>query len=136
MLLLKGMLKNMKKTKILDANAILRYILYDIPEQADIIENIIKDEIFILPEVIMEVIFALYKFYKIPRKEVSEEILRFLIEVNCDNKIIINAVKNFGIINLDFVDCLLLEYSRDNKYKIVTFDKDLIKFINKRVQHD
>ena len=122
---------------ILDANAILRYILSDIPEQAHITKmRLQNDEVLILPEVAMEVIFAMRKFYKIPRTEISEELLKFLAEVSCGNKILINAVKTFGIVNLDFVDCLLSEYSQENEYEIFTFDEDLIKYINKKVHHD
>ena len=83
----------MLKEIIFDANAILRYILNDIPEQADITENILQNnKIFILSEVVAEVIFVMFKFYKIPRNEVASEVIKFLNEVKCDNKILIKVV--------------------------------------------
>ena len=121
----------MQKTIILDANAILRYILDDIKEQADIVQEILlNEEILILPEVIAEVIYVMYKIYKIPRDNILEYINNFLNDAKCGNKILINAVKTFGGRNFDFVDCLLFEYSKQKGYEVFTFDKDLNKLIN------
>lgn len=132
------MLKNTRKIKILDANAVLRYVINDIPEQAEIVKRILRScKVLILPEVIMEIVFVMYKFYKIPRTEIAKELFNFLTEIRCDNIILINAVKNFGVLNLDFIDCLLLEYSQENQYEVFTFDEKLIKTIQKlRGQND
>ena len=120
----------MKKIIILDANAILRYILDDIKEQADTVQEILQnEEILILPEVIAEVIYVMYKIYKIPRGNVLEYINNFLNDAKCDNQILINAVKIFGGKNFDFVDCLLYEYSKQKDYEVFTFDKDLNNLI-------
>jgi predicted nucleic acid-binding protein len=48
---------------ILDANAILRYVIDDIKEQADAVENILQDnDVLILPEVMAEVVYVLTKW--------------------------------------------------------------------------
>jgi len=120
----------MPKIIILDANAILRYIIDDIKEQADIVQGILQNrEFLILPEVIAEVIYVMLKIYIIPRDNVSEYIKNFLTDAKCGNKILINAVKIFGDKNFDFVDCLLFEYSKQEDYEVFTFDKELNKFI-------
>ena len=125
------LLKNMKKTIILDANAILRYIIDDIKEQADIVQEILQnEEVLILPEVIAEVIYVMTKYYNYPRNKVSDYIIEFLEDSECNYQNLINAVKTFGGKNLDFVDCLLYEYSKQKDYEVFTFDKDLNKLIN------
>ena len=125
----------MNKITILDANAILRYILYDIPEQAHATKEIlINGEVLILPEVIAEVIYVMNKTYKIPRETVAKSVSRFLKNAIYTDDILINAVENFGIMNLSFIDCILLEYSKH--YEVFTFDEKLIKTIKKWGQND
>jgi predicted nucleic-acid-binding protein len=115
---------------ILDANAILRYILDDIPEQADQVEETIKTStIKVLPEVIAEVIYVMTKSYSISYAETSEYVYSFLDDVKCKNDLLVNAVKLFGTANIDFVDCLLHEYSKQPDCKIFTFDKKLLNLI-------
>ena len=123
------MLKTMQKM-ILDANAILRYILDDIKEQADSVERVLQDDnVLILPEVMAEVVYILTKYYDQPKNTVSEYLLQFLDDANCDFEILRHAIKEFGNGKFDFVDCLLYEYSRQTNYKVFTFDKDLLKLM-------
>jgi len=124
----------MPKIIILDTNAILRYIIDDIKEQADIVQEILQNrEVLILPEVIAEVIYVMTKYYNYPHHKVSERIVEFLEDAGCDSQNLINAVKTFGGKNFDFVDCLLFEYSKQKDYEVFTFDKDLSKVITKRI---
>jgi predicted nucleic acid-binding protein len=124
----------MQKPTILDANSILRYILYDNPEQAIITRNMMaKYEVRILHEVMAEVIYVMNKFYKIPREKVSASAGQFLKNAICTDTVLINAVENFGIVNLSFVDCILLEYSK--QYEVFTFDEKLIKSIRMLREH-
>ena len=114
---------------ILDANAILRYILKDIPEQAEFAAKTILDtEILILPEVVAEVVYVLDKHYKLARKDIADVITDTLDDTECDDIVIREGVRVFGVTHFDFVDCLLFVRSKSNK--ILTFDKklnDLIK---------
>ena len=120
----------MKKIIILDANAVLRYIIDDIKEQADIVQEILQnEEVLILPEVIAEVIYIMTKYYNYPHDKVADRIIEFLEDSDCDSQNLINAVKTFGGKNFDFVDCLLFEYSKQKGYEVFTFDKDLNKLI-------
>jgi|GEM_PF-2573951 len=54
---------------------------------------------------------------------------KIILDANCDSELLINSLKTFGNTKLDFVDCILYEYSKLHKYNILTFDKDLIKLI-------
>ena len=120
----------MQKTIILDANAILRYILYDVKEQADEVESIlIAKKVLILPEVMAEVIYVMTKYYDQPQNLVSDRILFFLNEINYENKTLLDAIEAFSENKFDFVDCLLFEYSKLPCYEIFTFDKRLMKKI-------
>ena len=120
----------MQKTIILDANAMLRYLLYDVKEQADEVEAIlITKKVLILPEVLAEVVYTMTKYYNQPFNHVSSEILNFLKEIGYDNNILHDAVKIFGEGKLDFVDCLLYEYSKLPFYEVFTFDKRLGKLV-------
>ncbi|MDR3000006.1 MAG: PIN domain-containing protein [Fibromonadaceae bacterium] len=115
---------------VFDANAILRYILDDIPEQADIVEKIINErESLALPEVIAETVYILTKHYNIERKEAVENIIIFLNETNDKNEILRLALKIFSETNFDFVDCIL--YANSKQYDIFTFDKKLSGFIGR-----
>ena len=122
-------LKNMPSNKLIfDANAILRYILDDIPEQADIVEKTINErESLALPEVIAETVYILTKYYSIERKETVENIIVFLNEINDKNEILRLALKTFGETNFDFVDCIL--FANSKQYDIFTFDKKLSGFM-------
>jgi len=122
-------LKSMPSNKLIfDCNAILRYILDDIPEQADIVEKAINErESLVLPEVIAEVVYILTKYYGIDRKETVENIIVFLNEIKSENETLRLALKTFSETNFDFVDCIL--YANSKQYDIFTFDKKLRGFI-------
>jgi predicted nucleic acid-binding protein len=123
--------KNTKKALILDANAILRYLLRDNPQQADkVIELMKKEDILILPEVIAEVVYVLTDVYDYTRLRVSKEILTFFKAINCDLRLLTNAILLFGRENLDFVDCILYQYAQQWRYEVFTFDEKLNKVIN------
>jgi len=114
---------------ILDANAILRYILKDIPEQAKLTaETILNTKILILTEVVAEIVYVLDKHYNLTRNVIADVIIDVLDDTECDDTIIREGVRVFGITDFDFVDCILFARSKSNK--IFTFDKklnDLIK---------
>ena len=111
---------------IIDANAILRYILDDIKVQADSVESVLRDgNVLILPEVMAEVVYVLTKYYNQPRDTAVECLLEFLEDANCGSEVLRHAVETFGKSKYDFVDCLLYEYSKQADYKVFTFDKDL-----------
>ena len=115
---------------LLDANAILRYLLNDIPEQVTVVERAIKEGASTIGEAIAEVIYVLQGVYKLKRKEISDSLLVFLEEVDVlDMRIIKEALKEYGDSSLDYVDCILYARAKILKEKVISFDKKLNKLI-------
>jgi predicted nucleic-acid-binding protein len=122
----------MSKT-ILDANAILRFILQDNLEQADSTEKILLlNEASIPLEVVAEVVFVLQKVYNVKRSLIAKK-LKNLASIREDlifeKNIVLYAADVYSSTSLDFVDCLLTGYFKIKNYSIFTFDKSLKKKI-------
>jgi predicted nucleic-acid-binding protein len=125
--------------KIVDANVILRYLLDDVENLADKATEIIdNNNVKILNEVLAEVIYVLEGVYELDRDEIRDVLLKFieLETIFLENKrVVIEALKKYSEIKLDFVDCLLYAYYKVNSDKIYTFDKKLNREIEKIVNN-
>jgi predicted nucleic-acid-binding protein len=115
--------------KILDTNAMLRYILRDNQQMADEVESVLSFEECMIPvEVVAEMVYVLSKVYQIERTSVKDSI--DLIS-NIDDylfehqKVVLFALVVFASSKLDFVDCLLIGYAKVEGYELFTFDKKL-----------
>lgn len=117
----------------LDTNYIIRYLINDDEKMAEIAENIILNRItYISNEVLAEVIYVLSGVYSIPKKDICEMLIQLISfeNIEVENKsILIDALKFLNNKNLDFVDCLLCRYSKEDEIK--TFDKKLLKCIDR-----
>jgi predicted nucleic-acid-binding protein len=117
---------------ILDANAVLRFLLKDIEEQALAAKEKIVSTVCRIPaEVIAETVYILGGVYNIDRKEISDKI-EALIAIKADlveNSPVVSFAGRLYAENkkLDFVDCLLAGYHKITGCLIFTFDKDLKK---------
>jgi len=114
-----------------DTNYIIRYLVNDNIEMADIAEEILTTKnVFISNEILAEVVYVLSGVYKISKIDIANQLLKL---INFDNisisnmKVIQQTFEIFKTKNLDFVDCLLCGYSIQDE--IVTFDKILNKCI-------
>ena len=121
--------------KMLDTNMIVRYFLQDDEEMADKVRNVLKSEkVFVLHEVIAEVIYVIVKTYKQDRIQTAEIILRFLslptVKVDYP-EILKKGIQFYRDTSFDFVDCLLAAYHLEENHEICTFDKKLNKFIER-----
>jgi predicted nucleic-acid-binding protein len=115
---------------LLDANAILRYLLNDIPEQASIVEKAIKEGACTTNEALAEVIYVLLGVYKLKRKEITDSLLILLEEIDVlDKRIIKEALRCFTETSLDYVDCILYARAKILNEKVISFDKKLNKLI-------
>ena len=111
---------------LIDTNVILRYLLNDIPEQADKANEIIESGAFTQLEIIAEVVYVLTKLYSVPRDRISDIISPLFDEVQIENKeVVISALKEFSTTKFDFVDCLLISRKLILQQEIFTFDKKL-----------
>jgi predicted nucleic-acid-binding protein len=117
-----------------DANYILRYLLNDNPEMANIAEQLfLNEQVLIANEILAEVVYVLLGVYEISRIDIADKLISLIYcdTIFTDNEpIIIEALTLFKNQNLDFVDCLLCSYSRIDEVK--TFDKKLNRCIQAR----
>ena len=117
--------------KLLDANAILRYILADIEEQAELVHKAVAKGAETVPEVLCECVYVLQgRCYSFERKDISRALLAVLEDIGCErHAIMCSALELFSKSRLDFVDCILVAMSKDPSYEIITFDKELSNVI-------
>ncbi|MBO7638632.1 MAG: PIN domain-containing protein [Treponema sp.] len=110
-----------------DANVFLRFILNDNEAMADYAEKLLQEEdVFILHEVIAEMVYVLNSVYNTCREDISKKILELLKYTNTTDKNVIEfALQLYGESKLDFVDCILCSYHRLEKISIISFDKKL-----------
>ncbi len=121
---------------LIDTNIIIRYLIKDnetlFVESKKIFDQIENENIKveIIDGVIMECLYVLTKFYKLPKKEVIEDLIAILhLEgiVNTNKHILLQALTIHNEINIDFVDCLLCAKQKLENYNIISFDSDLSK---------
>ena len=117
---------------LLDANAVLRYLLEDNPEQADITARAIKAGAEVTPEVIAECVYVLAGAYHVPRQDIAECLGILLDEVACQRKVpVASALGLYSASSLDFVDCLLAAEHGECGREVLTFDKKLNALMRK-----
>lgn len=116
--------------KIIDTNYLIRYLMQDDFEKAVQAKSIIDEGAYILPESLVELVYALKNGYKINRKEICFGILGLLQDVEMvDKHIYENALRLYRDSELDFVDCVLVTRHKMLNDKIYTFDKELEKVL-------
>ena len=114
--------------KIIDTNYIIRYLMQDDFEKAVQAKSIIDEGAYILPESLVELVYALKNGYKINRNEICFGILDLLQDVEMvDKHIYENASRLYRDSELDFVDCVLLTRHKMLNDRIYTFDEELEK---------
>lgn len=117
---------------LLDVNACLRYLLNDVPEQADCVAAFIEEGAEVTLEVLAECVHVLDGVYSVGKPEISKTLIAFLDEVVCvRSAIAVAALEFYAKRNLDFVDCVLLAEAHFNNRIIVTFDKKIKKEMSK-----
>ncbi|MDR0446184.1 MAG: PIN domain-containing protein [Oscillospiraceae bacterium] len=119
---------------VLDANALIRYILQDNIEMADTVERELATERCFLPiEVVSEIIYVLVKLYGVER-EVAADTMKQLLKteniVVSEVAVLDAGLSAFAQTKLDFVDCLLAGYVEVYNWRVLTFDKALLKYVN------
>ncbi len=86
--------------KIVDANVILRFLLYDVEELSAKAANILEENIVFMPvEVIAEIIYVLEKVYNVENAEISDTIIKLIQSDNIevlDFDVIEEALELYG----------------------------------------
>ncbi len=123
------------KTLVLDTNALLHFLLDDIPLQTKEVKRKIKlaesGQIkLIIPQiVIFEIVFALTKEYDFKIEGVAEVLRKILLNrylLIQDRDIFEQALKIFSN-KLSLADCFIYFFAKENKAELFTFDKSLQK---------
>ena len=115
---------------ILDANAVLRFLLQDNEEQFQQVKIVIqRKNCYVTLEILAEVCYVLEDLYQVTRKDIISNFRKLNNDV-----IILNAdvlLRGLDIFDktpkLDFVDCLLYGYKFEKDINIITFDQKLRK---------
>lgn len=124
----------------LDTNALLRWLLNDIPAQAEKVQATLENnnETRIPDVVLIELVYVLEKVYGLPRELVAQNVLH-LIE---HPKIYIRErffTKVLGVYMrrpaLSFVDCYAAYFAKENGMApLYTFDKKLARQLPEHTQ--
>ena len=123
------------KVYLIDTNVILRYLMADhekfSPKAKAFMVKVSqeKTKAEIPAVVIVECVYVMEKFYRIPKHEITDtlsRILNFSGIVNPDKSEILEALLKYEASNADIVDCLLAASSAPDKV-VVSFDKDFAK---------
>jgi len=118
---------------LLDTNIIIRFLVGDNQEHLEIATEIftkIEDgliEVEVLDSVLMEALFVLIKFYKLPKSEVVLDLKKILSlrGVVGDKVILIEALNILENKNIDFVDAFICAKSSLQGYGKLSFDNDV-----------
>ncbi len=115
---------------LLDANAILRFLLQDNEEQFRYMQMVVRNNAcYVTLEVLAEVCYVLEGLYQVPRKDIVNNFRKLtndMVILNAD--VMFRALEIFDETpRIDFVDCLLYGYKSEKGIDIVTFDKKLQK---------
>ena len=129
------------KPWIPDTNTLLRYLLWDEPVLAEKASRFWEEvregrKKARLPEsVLMESVYVLQRFYKIPRVDIEKQLQGLLAYEGIldygQKSLFQGALRNYISFSLDFVDCLLMEYQKQGKGTVFSFDEDLNKKIDR-----
>lgn len=112
--------------KLLDANAVLRYLLEDIQEQSDCVAETIEAGAEVTVEVLAECVYVLSGVYHVSRSDIAESLGILLDEVTCRRKRVAAAALGlYSGSSFDFVDCMLAAEVSENGRETLTFDKKL-----------
>lgn len=112
--------------KLLDADAVLRYLLEDIREQSDCVAETIKAGAEVTVEVLAECVYVLSGVYHVSRSDIAESLGILLDEVTCRRKRVAAAALGlYSGSSFDFVDCVLAAEVSENGREALTFDKKL-----------
>lgn len=127
------------KLIIVDTNALIRFILNDVPGQVRTVELLLlsardgKTELYIPQIVIFEIEFTLRRYYSVTKNDIINK-LSSLVSMDYfqvqDRATLQRALKLFSENNLSLPDCFLVSLAEQKNADIFTFDKALKRKTN------
>ena len=128
------------KTYSVDTNVFLRFLLHDNQKQYDAAvtlfsqAKIAKVKLTVSQIVIFEIQFVLQSVYKLPKKDIIEDIKSLLsvpyFQIQ-DEEIFLSAINVFEKSNTSLVDCFLVSQAELGHAELFTFDQKLQKLFAK-----
>ena len=125
---------------MVDTNILLDWLLDRDDDRTKSIDKLFADtkELHIPDIILVELAFALEKFYELPRNLVSDNLHKVIDEpvFNCNRTLFQRALTEYATHpSWSFIDCCLVNYAElQNALPVWTFDKKLISQSNKRAQ--
>lgn len=135
----------MSKRRLVDTNLIVRHLvqdherhakaagkLFDACDRGDVV-------IVILPAVLAESVFVLESFYEHPRGDIASALGRLIsspgVEIS-GAAIHLDALDRYRRTKIHFVDCLIAATAAAENTPVASFDQDLRKFTDVRVENE
>jgi predicted nucleic-acid-binding protein len=122
------------KTVLPDTNVVLRYLLHDHEEhyvKAHAFFEAVREgkrHAVLLEGVLVECVYVLTKFYRVPRAEAASNLhalLQYKGVRNTDRQELLDALKRYAETKIDIVDCILLAKGAAPDTEVFSFDADL-----------
>lgn len=116
---------------LLDTNAVLRYVLNDVPDQSEEVRLVVTRGADTTPEALCECVYVLTgSYYAFPRADVSRALSLALEDIGCEHlHTMRKALDLFATNNLDFVDCIFAARADVEHVRVLTFDKRLRRLL-------
>ena len=115
----------------LDTNCLLRWVLGDIPEQAELISTLINsgESVVVADAVLIEIVFVLEKLKKLSRKSIEKAVMVIIGQdaIMCNRELFSEVLPIYiDHPKLSIVDCYLVVLAkRTGATPLLTFDKKL-----------
>ena len=129
--------------RLVDTNLIIRHLVQDNEKQAGVAGRLFEAcdrgqvVIVVLPSVLAECVFVLESFYEHPRKDIASALSRLIsspgVEIT-DTPVHLDALNRFARTKVHFVDCLIAATAASENTPVASFDQDLRKFSDIRVE--
>lgn len=124
----------------INVNALLRYLLNDVPEQADQIESLLgeaeRGEVRLVTHahIIAELVWVLASFYKVSRQQVRQQVEAIIhtpgLEVD-ERTLVLSALRDYDEKNVAYIDAYTAAWmAARGMSEIATFDKHFKRYSN------
>lgn len=133
----------MSKTRLIDTNLIVRYLVQDHEKHAkaagDLFDACDRGDLMIvvLPVVLAECVFVLESFYKHSRTDIASALTHLISSPGIEiSKVAIHrdALNRYKKTKIHFVDCLIAATAVAESTPVATFDQDFRKFVDVHVE--
>lgn len=126
--------------KLLDTNLVIRFLLKDIPNQAEAVRKILasdEEELVLTDVALAEIVWVLTSYYQLPKTDVVDKLLDLLTldTIHANKQVLYKALFLYKSLNIDFIDAYLAAFAEDGGIEsIYSYDKDFdkIKFLKRK----